>query len=569
MPSASVISKPKPSRSAAMKAPTSASARTVRIVVLAALILILAYPMGSLFWITVRDKGSGGFTLANYAVLTDPVLVKATLNSLWVATGTTVMCVVIAVPMAWLAARTDLPGRRFLRNMAVLTFATPSFIAALGWVLLLGPRSGTINKFFMDNLGFEGPIFNIYSPWGIIFVLTMFLYPLVFLSLEAALENMDPQLEQAAAGLGSKSLRVFRTVTLPLATPAMLGGAFLVFVTSFTAFGVVGILGSPVGFDTIPTAVLKLLSFPPRLETAAVLALPVLVLIIGLLLIQNKLLGGRKFTTVGGKHGPRAVVTLGRWRLPAVLFVLLVLFVSLVLPFGSLLVVSFKRSVGLPFTADNMTFTENYARIFADNTFGVSVLNSTLLAVSAVVTGVVLAFLAAWLVHRHPSKSNGAVGVGMYAPLAITGATMGIALIIAYKGSPFSLGSITLLFLAYVGNVLPLTYMYIHSAMAQVGSELEEASRSLGAGSLRTWRKVSVPLLKPAVIAAALLNFVLLFRELETSIFLYDGSNSTIAVLLYSYSSQALYQRMGALAIVVLAVNSVIVILAVRWQQRR
>jgi iron(III) transport system permease protein len=546
--------------------PIPTGSAVTRFVVIAGLVVVIGYPLAALLLTTVRSE-SGGFTLENYSVLQDRDLIQAILNSFWIASGATIGSLLLAVPLALLTARTDLPGRRYVRNAVILTFASPSFIAALGWVLLLGPRSGVINVWLMERFGLDDAPLDIFSPWGIIFVLVMFLYPLVYLALEAALENMDPQLEQAAAALGASPLRVFRTVTLPLTGPAVIGGMLLVFVISFVTFGPVAILGSPIGFDTVPTAILKLLGFPPRIETAAVVMVPVLVLIGLLLYVQRRFVGGRVFTTVGGKFGPRSFVKLGKWRYPALLFVAAVFALSLLLPFAMLMVMGLKRAVGLPLGPDNFT-TDNFRLIFESPEFTQAVANSTTLALAAVACAAVLAFLGAWLLHRVPSRLDAVVAGGMYLPLAITGAAMGIALIIAYAGSPFRLSGQALLFLAYAGGALPFFFTYIHAGMAQIGREAEEASRSLGAGLLTTWRRVSVPLLGPALLAGALINFVLLFRELETSIFLFNGTNPTVATVLYQLSSEAAYQRMGAFSVAVLAVNTVIVLVAVRFQRR-
>jgi iron(III) transport system permease protein len=543
----------------------SASERVVRLLWALGIVVLLGYPLAMLGVTSLRGQ-DGGFTLENYAALSDPSLIRATLNSIWVGVGTVVGSLVVGIPLAWLVARTDMPGRRFVRTVTVLTFATPSFIAALGWILLLGPRAGMINTTLMDWFGLSEPPFDIFTPWGIIFVLSMFLYPLVFLPTASAFDNIDPQLEQAASGLGASRARVLRTVTLPLVTPSILGGSMLVFVTAFVIFGPVAILGGPVNFDTIPTAMLKLVAYPPRIETAAVVSVPVLAVIVVLLILQRKILGGRRFTTVGGKHGPRTLVRLGRWRPVALLFVAGVIVFSLVLPFGVLLLTSFRRALGLPLGPDNFTLSDNYQRVFDQPQITQAFTNSGVLAFAAVAFGIVFAFLAAWLVQRHRNRANAVVPASMLAPLAFPGAVIGIALIIGFARQPFGLGGgLLILLLAYASKVLPLSYAYISAGMTQIGPEPEEASRSLGAGWLTTWRRISLPLIRPTILAVALLNFVLVFRELETSIFLYTGANPTTATVLYQLASESLYQLMGALSVVIIAINLVIVLVATRW----
>lgn len=528
-------------------------------------VVLLAYPLALLFRQSLLDA-DGSVTFENYARLIDPSLVEATLNSLWIGVGSVLGSLLIGLPMAYLVSRTDLPLRRMFRTSTVLTFAAPSFIAALGWILLLGPRNGLINTGLMSLFGLEEAPFDIFTPWGIIFVLSMFLYPLVFLPTTGALDNLDPNLEQAAANLGAGRWTVLRRVTVPLVMPSMLGGAMLVFVTAFIIFGPVAILGAPVGFDTIPTALLKLMSFPPQIEVAAILSVPVLVVIAALLVIQRRMLGGRRFTVVGGKHGPRTTVRLGRWKPVAVLFCVGVLVVSLVLPFGMLLLTSFRKALGLPLTWSNLVLSDNYIRVFRQPQIVDAFRNSFVLAVGAVAFGVLFAVLAAWLVQRTRAPSNAIVGPTMLSPLAFPGAIMGIALIIAYARQPFALGgTLIILFVAYASRVLPLSYAYISAGMMQIGPEAEEASRSLGASWWRTWRRITLPLLRNSIIAVALLNFVLVFRELETSIFLYTGANPTTSTVLFNLASESLFQLMGAMSVVILVINIGVVIVATRW----
>ncbi|MBO0851261.1 MAG: iron ABC transporter permease, partial [Pseudonocardia sp.] len=301
----------------------------------AAALFIVAVPVGGLVWRSLWVTDTGGIGLDNYiTIATQPGIWQAVLNSVWVGLATTAASLLIGVPFAFLVSRTDIPGRRLFRAVAVLTFAAPSFIAALGWILLLGPRGGFLNEYVFAPLGL--PRLSIFGAGGIVLVLTFFLYPLVFLPVTDALDNMDPRLEEAADSLGATRWHTLRSVTLPLVVPPMFSGSLIVFISSFIIFGPVALLGDPVGFETIPTALLKLMAFPPRIELAAVLGLPVLIVIGGLLILQRRIYGRRRYTTLAGQPGRRRITTLGAWRWPAWLFGIAITMVSLVLPFGVL-----------------------------------------------------------------------------------------------------------------------------------------------------------------------------------------------------------------------------------------
>lgn len=539
--------------------------RWARIVWAAALVTLVGYPVVQIFAqsLTSSDDGTA---LDNYATLfTDPRIGVAIMHSLWIAVGSTIGALLVALPMAWLLVRSDLPGRGLFRSVAVLTFAAPSFIAALGWVLLLGPRNGMLNTALQSVFGLESPPFNIFGPWGIIFVLALFLYPLILMPVSAALEGIDPSLENAAATLGAGRAKVLRTITFPIVMPAIVAGSILTFVTSVVVFGPVAVLGGPAGFETVPTVLLQMLKFPPRIELAAVIAVPIIVMIAGLLIIQNKVLGNKKFVVIGGKPGRQAPTQLGVWKAPALLFASAVLMLSLVLPFGVLLLTSFRKAVGRPLGWDNFSLTDNYVRVFSQPGILAAFVNSIVLALVATLAATAVAILAAWLKHRTTGRSNGLIPPVMASPLAFPGAIFAIGVIIAYAGQPFGLGgTLLILFIAYTAHALPMTFSYTDAGMGQVGAEMEEASRSLGAGFFRTCWQVTIPLLKPSLLAAGLLNVVILLRELEMSVFLYTGNNPTIATVLYGLANDSLYQQVGAVSVAVLSINLVVAAVALK-----
>lgn len=536
----------------------------------AVLVALVGFPLFGVVRRSLEDD-AGRFTLDNYALLgEEPQLVTAVLNSLWIAAGSTIGALVVALPMAWLVTRTDLPFRRMLRSTAVLTFSAPSFIIALGWVLLLGPRNGLLNDLVEALPGIETSPLDIFGPWGIIFVLSLFTYPLVLLPVAAALEGIDPALEHAAANQGASPLRVLRTITFPVVLPTVLAGSVLVFVASAIMFGPVAILGSPTGFQTIPTLLFSMLKFPPRIEVAAVVAVPIIVMIAGLLLIQHKILGGRRFVVIGGKATGRTTVRLGLWKWVACSFSGVVVLLSIVLPFGVLLVTSTRRAVGLPLGPDNFAPLDNYRQALSQPQIVSAFTNSVGLALAATVSALLVSVVAAWLRHRTVARTNSTIPAVMASPLAFPGAVFAIGLILSYGGTPFGLsGTLLILYIAYTAHALPTTFSYVDAAVGQIGPEIEEASRSLGAGWTTTLRRVTIPLLRPALLAAGLLNFVILLRELEMSIFLFTGTNSTISVALFNFAADGSYQLVGALSVVVLVLNAAITLLAIRFISAR
>jgi len=525
---------------------------------------LVAVPVGGLLWRSLADGQTGGIGLGNYAaVLTTPGILGAIWNSTWIGLATTAAALVIAVPLAFLVSRTDIPGRGLFRSFAVLTFAAPSFIAAMGWILLLGPRNGLLNQYVITPLGL--PAFDVFGPRGIVMVLSFFLYPLIFLPVTDAMDNMDSRLEEAAESLGATRWHTLRAITLPLILPPVFSGSLLVFISAFVIFGPVALLGGPVGFQTIPTAMLQLMTFPPRIEYAAVLGLPVLVALGGLLVLQRRIYRGRRYTTVGGKPGQRRTVRLGAWRWAAWLFGVAVLLVSVVLPFGVLLLTSFRKAIGLPLTPGNLVLFDNYRALLHQPEILESFWNSLWISLVATLASLLVAVLAVWLLERGRSRLRGVIQPSMLAPLAFPGAILGIAMIITYGGEPFWIGgTFTIMVLAYLIRVVPQSFTYTHAGFKQVNAETEDAARSLGASWTETMRRVTVPLLRGPILSIGVLNFVLLFRELDISIFLYTGTNGVAPVVLYNLASESRFQLMGALSVVMLAVNLGVVLLARR-----
>ncbi|MBT4432705.1 MAG: iron ABC transporter permease, partial [Nitrospinaceae bacterium] len=242
------------------------------IFIVTALILafFILYPLGILFKWSLVNESTGVWSLNNYReFFSDPELYSALLTTLKLSVATSIGSLIIALPMAWGVSRTDMPLRGLVRSLVVLTFATPSFLIAVGWITLLGPRAGRINLFLQWMFSLESTPFNIFSFEGLVFALTMFVYPFLFFSVVSALDNMDPSYEQSARILGASTLRVSLTVTLPIVTPAILSGLILVIIESFVVFGVPAFLGAPVQIDTLSTLVYGLFSDdPPRFDMA-------------------------------------------------------------------------------------------------------------------------------------------------------------------------------------------------------------------------------------------------------------------------------------------------------------
>ena len=309
----------------------------------AALVMLILLPMGWLAYISV--SGPRGFTLAHYArVLGDPPLQKALWNTVVLAFWSGLVALAIGAPMAWLSARTDLPGRGIIQSLIMASFVTPPFLGAFAWVMLAGPNAGYLNQLYRGLTGAEGPLLNIFSMPGLIFVVAIYTFPYVYIMIANTLGLIASDLEDAAAILGAGRLQVARTITLPMVLPAILSGFILAVLQALALFGSPAILALPAGFHTVTTQMWSFFQYPPRAELAAAFSIPLLLATALLLLVQKKLLGRRGYAAVGGKGGQRRPIRLGPWRYPALAGCLAVLACAVFLPYGILLKTAFARA---------------------------------------------------------------------------------------------------------------------------------------------------------------------------------------------------------------------------------
>src|SRR5256885_8298871 len=282
--------------------------------VAACLIVMILLPLSWLAVYAFTDKARHP-TLQNFVTLfSDPDFLDPLLTTAIIATVSATVCCIVAAPISWLVSRTDMPGRQTIRALVTASFVTPPFLGAVAWELLAAPNSGLLNQLYRYLTGAEDPLFDIYSLTGLIFVISCYTFPFVFVLVANALDNMPGELEDASAILGGKAWTTARRVTIPLALPALVAGALIAFLQAMTLFGSPAILALPAGFHTMTTKIWSLFQYPPKLELAAAAAVPLLLLTILLLQAQKFILGRRGFSVVGGKYGAPRRVELKNWR---------------------------------------------------------------------------------------------------------------------------------------------------------------------------------------------------------------------------------------------------------------
>jgi iron(III) transport system permease protein len=537
---------------------------SVVLIIFAALLCVLiVLPMSWLAYYSVVDR-SGAFTLGNFKTLvSDPVFLEPMLTTVILATSSSIICCAVAAPMAWLIARTNMPLRRSVRALVTASFVTPPFLGAIAWELLAAPNSGLLNKVYraLTDAPQDEHLFNIYSLEGLIFVISCYTFPYVFVLLANALDRIPGELEDASSILGGGTWTTARRVTIPLAMPAFLAGALVAFLQAMTLFGSPAILAIPAGFHTMTTKIWSLFNYPPKPELAAAASVPLLVLTVLLLRSEHLILGRRGYSIVGGKHGEPRLIRLGKWNALALGFVFAVLLCPVFLPYGALLNAIFSRVPTSFVWIDNFTLHNIEFVFFELSATKLAVKNTFILGVAAATIGTLLALVIAYLTTRRAITGYRTLGFLATAPVAIPGIVLGVGLFLSYARPPLVLyGTLWILLLAFVTIALPAAYQQLQSAFRTVHTDLEDASRILGSSRLRTLRDITAPLLRTSVIATWCFIFVGVIRELSAAIMLFTSKTKVISVLIFDLNESGDLGAIAVLGLIMLVITFAVVI---------
>jgi iron(III) transport system permease protein len=533
----------------------------------AVLCLLIILPIGWLAVFAFTDRARNP-TLANFQTLfTDPAFVDPLLTTLTIATSVSVICCLVAAPMGWIVARTDMPLRGAVRILVMASFVTPPFLGAVAWELLAAPNSGLLNQLYRAVTG-AGPdvvLFDIYTLPGLIFVISCYTFPYIFVLVANSLDRIPGDLEDASSMLGGGAWRTARSITIPLALPALLAGALVAFLQAMTLFGSPAILALPAGFHTMTTKIWSLFQFPPKPELGAAASLPLLILTIVLLRAQALVLGRRGYTVVGGKSGPPRPVRLGALRWPALLLCLAMLCLPVFLPYGALLNAALSRVASQPLTPSTFTLHNIYFVFFELSATKLAMKNTFLLGLMSATCGTVLALVIAYLTSRAAVTGYRVLGFLATAPIAIPGIVLGVGLFLAYTRGPVVLyGTLWILLIAYVTIELPAAYQQLQSAFRSLSPELEEASRILGATRLRTLRDVTAPLLGPSLVATWCFIFVAVVRELSAAVILFTSETKVLSVLIFDLKESGDLAAIAVLGLTMLVLTAAVIIAANR-----
>ncbi|PHK96092.1 ABC transporter permease [Pseudoroseomonas rhizosphaerae] len=572
--SAAILAKP-----AALEARRSGLLRRLRylepsnllwVLLVAALLFLVAVPIGKLLIVSFEEQGTGAFTLSNYATAYGRArYLEALGNSLMLGALSSLFSVVFAVPMAWAVSRTDMPGKGFTWAMVMGAFIMPPYLGAVGWILLAGPNSGFLNQAWSWLTGIEAPLVNVYSFTGLALVIALHSFPLIFIFVKSALDLISSEMEDAANILGAGTLTAMRKVTLPLVWPAVLGGIIVVFLETVALFGTPAIIGIPARINVVTTQLWQFFEYPVRVEVAAAYAMPLLLITIGMIAVQKLLLARKGFVSQTGKGGERRPIRLGGWRWALLGYCVFVGALSVLMPLAVLLQASFAKAWGRGLSFSNLTL-DNYAYLLFRHEMALtSIWNTLWFSAAAATAAVIIAVLVAYIVARRLVPFGSALGFLAMAPFVIPGIVMAIGFYAAYAAPPVALyGTALIIILAFTARFLPIAFANSSAAVRAVHPEMEEASRILGGGRLLTIRRITAPLISRSLIGGWLIVFIVASRELSAAVFLVGPRTRTMAVLLYDLSEAGNFEVLAAFGGLLLAITLVLVAIGMKLAGR-
>ncbi len=515
---------------------------------LAPMILIALF-VAVMFWVSFQ-KGIFGtasaiYTLANYReLLTDPFLLQVIKNTLVFAVSSTLVALVIGLPIAWLVERTTLPGKTLVYTLMTLGLLIPGIYTAMGWTLIAHPRIGILNRWLVDILGLESGPINIATPIGMGFVQGLSLASLAFILTAQMFRAMNPSLEEAAKVHGMGFGGIFRRITLPLAMPGILAAVIYIVTIGLATFDIPAILGLGNRVYMLSTFIyLKVhpqgSGLPEYGITGAVGVF--MIVIAGLLTLWygQVLRQGHRFEVVTGKGYRPALLDLGGWSVAGWGFIALYAFMSKLLPLLMIAYAALTPYFAPPSWAmmGRLSLVHFFEMDWELVLRGVK--NTVTLVMIVPLLVVLFAFCISWLVVRSRRRARYILEFGAFLPHALPEAILAIgalllALFVVGDVVPIY-GSIWLIALVYVVARLAFATRAINGSLLQVHKELEEAAFVAGLSNFRTAWRILLPLLRPAVMSVWIWTAMLVYRELTVAVFLTVQDNITLPAVIWSY----------------------------------
>ncbi|WP_175774655.1 ABC transporter permease [Burkholderia anthina] len=535
----------------------------LRWIVVAVLTIAVALPLG---FILFQSFLSAPFFDANKAlgiegfrfIFTDPDFWSAVKNSFIIAGGMLFISIPLGGILAFLMVRTDLPGRRWLEPLLLTPVFVSPMVLAFGYVVAAGPV-GFYSVWFKELFGVQSVPWNVYSIFAITVIVGLTHVPHVYLYSSAALRNLGSDVEEAARVTGARPFRVALDVSLPMTMPALLFAGVLVFFLGFEVFGLPLVLGDPEGHLVLATYLYKLTNKlgVPSYHLMAAVAVCIVAITFPLVLLQRRLLKtANRFVTVKGKAGRATVLPLGVWRWVALAIVALWLMLTVIVPISGIVLRAFVTNWGEGVALGEVLTLSNFTELFEQDNLVRAIVNTLGVGVIGGAFAVGFYSLVAFAGHRRHDWATKLLDYLVLLPRAVPGLLAGLAFLWIFlfvPGLRELKNSMWSIWIAYTVVWLAYGMRLIQSALLQVGPELEEAGRSVGATRSRVSLDVTLPLVRFGLLAAWLLIFMIFEREYSTAVYLLSPGTEVIGALLVSLWATGAVDQVAALSVINIA----------------
>ncbi|MGE5215458.1 MAG: ABC transporter permease [Chloroflexota bacterium] len=544
---------------------------------LALVVLILVYqvviPLLMVIWTSLKLERPGeagffdlSFSFANYGrAFGSRDFWQATWNTLGFALASTAFAFGLGTFLAWVVHRTNAPLARLIGVITIGRIIIPGILITVSWILLASPSIGILNT-LLENLTGLRQILNIYSFWGMVWVHSLEMTPLAYLLLSAALQSMDPRLEEASAVAGAGHWSTLRKVSLPLALPAVGAAVMLLLIYTIEAFETPLLLAGRAHVRVYTTEIYFNTARTPTdwglsgAYSVAILTLCAVFLAVYFRLVRH----GERYQTVTGKDFRPRRIDLGPWRFPTCAVSLLVVFLITGLPFLVMLYTSLLARYQAPsFEVFRRMGLSNYREILDDPVYSFEPLwNSTLVGLGSATAVMLLVSIMSYFVQKTRLRGRTLIDFFGFAPVAIPSVVLGTAFLWFYLLVPLPvLGTLTIIALAYVTRYMAVALRFVSTSMLQIHSELEEAAAVAGGTWWRNFRRIYLPLLRPGLMAGWFWVMVHAYRELTIALMLARSSNRTAAVIIYDLWENGSFPQLSAFGVLVFGLLIVLVLL--------
>ncbi len=505
----------------------------VLLMVLAVLGLFIVYPIGKMILMSFV-KLDKPITLSNLTMynfrrfISSSLYKRATLNSIQVSMAIVTFSVLLGLPLAFIISRIDIPGKNIISSFATLPMILPPFVGAYSWILLRG-RNGLITRFAERTLGVTLP--SIYGFRGITIAMSLCYYPLVFLMVQGALSVADPFLEESAEVMGAGFLRRLRTIVLPLVSPTIGAAAVTVFMRSIGGFGVPAILGGE--YYVLPTLIFFQVAGYLNLNAACAISLVCIMFSIFALVLMNYITSRQKAITMTSTTREVKQITHPAAKFFGMLYVVLLLVISLA-PHITVVIAAFSE-VWAGTTLPTKMGLGNFHRVFTSSMSPLR--NSLILALSATLLCALFGTLVAHTAVRgKTARGRWLIDTTVTIPFILPGMVVGVALLSAFINPPlFLAGTGAIIIISYFVRRMPYVFRSAVGALEGMDPMLEQASSIMGASWATTFRRITIPLIAPSIVASSMITFTTLIGELSITMILYSARWKTVSVAIYEY----------------------------------